>query len=154
MDLRSGITGRGIRDRESRFMRELSRLCTVLLLLYIPPAHTQALTLDKPNALQCDSLSTPIGDDTKRPLFSWKLQDSRFGAKQTAYRILVATNPGVLKTVSLRAKKDDVWDSGRVESDRSIGILYGGPALTAETRYYWRVQVWDKDGKSYPLSDI
>src|ERR1017187_6729044 len=91
MDLRSGMAGRGIRDRENRFMRGLSRLCTVLLFLYIRSAHTQALTVDKPNALHCDSLTTPIGDDTKRPSFSWKLQDSRFGAKQTAYRILVAT---------------------------------------------------------------
>jgi alpha-L-rhamnosidase len=127
-----------------------------LLLLYIPPTHAQALTVGKPNALQCDSLSTPLGDDTKKPLFSWKLQDGRFGAKQTAYRILVASNPDLLKTSPLHANKnkDAVWDSGRVESDRSTGILYGGQALTAETRYYWRVQVWDKDGKSYPLSDI
>jgi alpha-L-rhamnosidase len=28
-------------------------------------------------------------------------------------------------------------------------VAYGGPALSPETRYYWKVQVWDKDGRPY-----
>ena len=89
-----------------------------------------------------------MGVDVEQPSLSWKLQDSRVGARQTAYRILVATRP-----LLLDSDKPDVWDSGRVHSDRSIGVAYGGPALQPETRYYWKVQVWDKDGRPYGDSD-
>ena len=131
-------------------MRKPSYLGKVVLLLCVSlPAHARHVIFGKPTALQCDSLYTPIGDDTKQPLFSWKLQDGRIGAKQTAYTILVAKDPGLL-----RRGNADVWNSGRVESDRSLGVAYGGPALAPETRYYWRVQVWDKDGKPYPASDV
>jgi alpha-L-rhamnosidase len=103
----------------------------------------------KPAALQCDSLTTPLGDDNHEPLLSWKLQDARVGAKQTAYKVTVATSPRLLESGHA-----DIWDSGRVESDHSVFVPYGGPRLNAETRYYWRVQSWDKDGKSYPTSDV
>ncbi len=33
-------------------------------------------------------------------------------------------------------------------------MVYGGPELAASTRYYWRVEAWDKDGKPYPASDV
>ena len=54
----------------------------------------------------------------------------------------------------LSGAKPDVWDSGRITSDKSFGVAYSGPELAASTRYYWRVEVWDKDGKPYPPSDI
>jgi alpha-L-rhamnosidase len=102
----------------------------------------------KPTALECDALQTPLGDDNKAPLLSWKLQDGRTGAKQTAYKILVASTPDLLK-----GDHPDIWNSGRVESDRTVDVAYGGPQLKPETRYYWRVQAWDMHGKAYPASD-
>ena len=54
----------------------------------------------------------------------------------------------------LTGGKADVWDSGRITSDKSFGVVYGGPELAASTRYYWRVEAWDKDGKPYPASDV
>jgi alpha-L-rhamnosidase len=102
----------------------------------------------KPAELECESLVRPMGVDTERPNLSWKLHDPRVGAKQTAYRILVAT-----RLLLLDSGKADVWESGRVNSDRSVGVAYGGPALQPETRYYWKVEVWDKDGKPYEDSE-
>lgn len=102
----------------------------------------------KPTALECDALITPLGDDTKTPLLSWKLQDERTGAKQTAYRIVVASTPKLLA-----GDHPDIWDSGRVQSGRSVDVAYGGPQLQPETRYYWRVEAWDMHGKAYPASD-
>ncbi len=32
--------------------------------------------------------------------------------------------------------------------ENSLGVIYGGPALEPSKRYYWRVLVWDKDGKA------
>jgi alpha-L-rhamnosidase len=103
--------------------------------------------LQKPNHLTCDSMPDPLGIDDPQPHFSWQLQDPALGAKQTAYRLQVATTPALL------AAKADVWDSGRVESGKSVGVEYAGPALAASKRYYWRVTVWGKDGKPYPASD-
>ena len=100
----------------------------------------------KPAHLACDALEHPMGVDSGQPLLSWKLQDDRFAAKQTAYRIAVASKATLLN-------KPDVWDSGRVESARSFAVAYGGPSLKPETRYYWQVEIWDKDGKPYPMSD-
>ncbi len=87
--------------------------------------------------------------DTPQPQLSWQLQDDRFAARQTAYQLQVAT-----KSELLLGGKADVWDSGRVSSDKSVGVAYAGPALKPEQRYYWRVKVWDKDGNPYPASDV
>jgi alpha-L-rhamnosidase len=105
--------------------------------------------MQKPANLKCDSLVTPIGIDTLQPEFSWQLQDQRFGARQTAYEIQVATTPELAIS-----GKPDVWDSGRIASDKSVGVPYAGPTLKAETRYYWRVLLSDKDGAAYSPSDV
>lgn len=131
-------------------MRNLFTYGAILSLLFTAASLTaQSAGAGKPNALQCDALSQPLGDDNKAPLLSWKLQDSRMGAKQTAYRILVASRPALLEGV-----RPDIWDSGKEESDQSVDVSYKGPHLLPETRYYWRVQVWDGQGQPYPMSDV
>lgn len=126
-------------------------VCAALLLAsaHLAIADKQHVRVETgtPTALECDSLITPLGDDTKAPLLSWKLQDGRIGARQTAYRIFVASTPKLLAD-----DHPDIWDSGRVESDHTVDVAYGGPQLLPETRYYWRVQVWDMNGKAYPAS--
>jgi alpha-L-rhamnosidase len=102
----------------------------------------------KPNKLQCESLTTPLGMDVEHPRLSWQLRDPRDGARQTAYQIVVASKPSLLTS-----RNPDVWDSGRIESDDSYGIPYTGPELQANKRYFWRVLVWDRDNKQYPSSD-
>ena len=102
-----------------------------------------------PTHLRCESLEEPMGMDEPHPLLSWKLHDGTYGARQTAYQVLVASSSS-----SLSEGKSDVWDSGRVESDRSVGVPYAGPALAAEKRYFWQVKVWGQDGKAYPTSAV
>src|SRR5580698_5260261 len=99
----------------------------------------------KPEKLECESLVTPLGMDAEKPTLSWQLRDTRDGAKQTAYEVQVASSAS-----TLAAGKADVWDSGKIESNDSIGVVYGGPAMQASKRYFWRVTVWDRDGKAYP----
>jgi alpha-L-rhamnosidase len=102
-----------------------------------------------PVALQTDALTEPLGIDTPHPQLSWKLRDSREGARQTAYRVGVfSTRPPSL------TEKPDVWDSGRVESSTSLGIAYAGSELQPSKRYYWRVTVWDQNGKAYAASEL
>src|SRR5579862_9330327 len=131
-----------------RLRRTFSQVAATIMIL-AAPAVALAATVQKPINLQCDALTTPIGLDTPQPQLSWQLQDDRFGAKQTAYRLQVATT-----SESLLNGKPDVWDSGRVASDQSVGVTYSGPALKPEQRYYWRVAAWDKNGNPYPASDV
>ena len=122
--------------------------CAFAIFIIVLSAFATAAT-GKPTQLQCDSLVTPLGVDDPQPLFSWQLQDDRFGAKQTAYEILISTQSSFASS-----GKPDVWDSGRVQSDQSIAVSYAGPKLQPSKRYFWRVKVWDKDGKPYSDSDV
>ena len=112
-------------------------------------ATAKAEPVGSPLKLQTDNLLTPLGLDDGAPHFAWQLTDSRRGAKQSAYQVQVATHRELLAS-----GKPDAWDSGRIPSGESLGIAYAGKALTASTRYYWRVLAWDKDGKPYPASEI
>src|ERR1700749_4814134 len=80
------------------------------------PAWAAAAPLLKPAHLTCDSLTEPLGIDTEQPSFSWQLQDARSGARQTAYRIGIATKPTLLAGDNANSWKADVWDSARVSS--------------------------------------
>lgn len=95
----------------------------------------------KVTTLQCDYRTRPLGVDNPRPRLSWRLESDRPGARQSACRIRVATSPG------LAAAEADVWDSGCMESDRSVQVLYGGPALVSRQRYWWHVEVWTAGGE-------
>ena len=131
--------------------KKLVHLCfgPVFVLILATAAHGQAATaLLKPTGLRCESLTNPLGVDAPKPILSWRLHDGRSGAKQTAYELTVFSKSPTA------VSKADVWDSGRIQSDKSVDVPYAGPALSPEKRYYWRVQVWDKDGKAYPASDV
>lgn len=81
---------------------------------------------------------TLLGTDVAVPRLSWVLDADGHNAVQTAYQVEVATSSDLLES-----GRADVWASGRVGSDRTVGILYGGPTLRPRTRYHWRVRVWD-----------
>lgn len=83
--------------------------------------------------LRVNDLVNPIGIDTQVPVFSWKMRSDIVGQKQTAYRIIVAS------------EEDTVWDSGKIQDNISVGIAYNGEALNAETAYNWSLTVWDKN---------
>jgi len=103
-----------------------------------------------PVHLRCEYLVNPLGIDVVRPRLSWVLEhrgpDLR-GRVQTAYRILVADDPAVLDR-----DEGNLWDTGKVASDESIQIAYAGRPLRSGTLAYWKVRVWDNDGRSSPWS--
>ncbi|WP_439379156.1 family 78 glycoside hydrolase catalytic domain [Amycolatopsis lexingtonensis] len=75
------------------------------------------------------------------PTLSWKLRSARPGERQTAYRILVASDPRLLAQ-----NRADLWDSGKVASPQSVAVPYLGPATGVGKRNYWTVEVWDARG--------
>ncbi len=93
--------------------------------------------------LTCEYLTNPIGIDITNPRLSWQLSAGRQGAAQTAYHLLAASDPKLLK-----AGKADLWDSSKKASDQSIQITYKGKKLFSRQRVYWKVIVWDEQGKA------
>jgi alpha-L-rhamnosidase len=96
-----------------------------------------------PVHLRCESVNNPLGIDVTKPHLSWQSDSSERNWMQTAYQIVVSTSPS--PTFDASAK---VWDSGKVKSGESVGIIYGGKKLEPRTRYYWSVRVWDAHGQS------
>ena len=99
-------------------------------------------------ALRCDYRVNPLGIDTAAPRLSWTVVSSARGQSQTAYRILVADSAEALK-----AHRGTLWDSGKVQSDETISVVYGGTPLSSLAMCYWKVKVWDKDGVESPWSE-
>ena len=87
-------------------------------------------------SLQTNARTKPLGIPGDDPTFGWKSISSARGVVQSAYEIRVGTSEG----------SDDVWSSGKVESDRQVDVAYAGPDLASQTRYHWQVKVWDGEG--------
>lgn len=93
--------------------------------------------------LRCEYLVAPRGIDERRPRLSWIIESGRRGARQVAYRVLVAATPE-----KLAGGKGDFWDSGRVESHQTTHVVYAGRPLRSRDACHWRVEVWDETGKA------
>ena len=113
-------------------------LTFLALYLLVVSARTQVTV----QHLRCDNLADPIGIDTKQPQLSWQLVSAKRNTLQTAYEVTV--NEG--KTV--------VWKTGKVQTDQSVHVPYGGDPLVSDKKYSWRVRVWDNQGKVSPWSEV
>ncbi|MBO5937777.1 MAG: alpha-L-rhamnosidase N-terminal domain-containing protein, partial [Clostridia bacterium] len=82
-------------------------------------------------------LSEPIGIDAEKVHFGWNMTSNVIGEKQTAYQIKVFSEDGNM-----------VWDSGKTESDKSVGILCP-TELQEATVYNWDVTVWNEVGDTF-----
>ena len=92
----------------------------------------------KVGRLRWDGSERAIGILQLQPRLEWQLSSSERAQAQTAYQMLVASNPALLA-----AGKADVWDSDKIASSESINVLYRGPSLQARQRGMWTVRVWD-----------
>lgn len=79
----------------------------------------------------------PIGLDVKKPRFSWKLDTKEQNTMQTAYQVQVT------RMNEVDAEGIEIWNSGKVESDQSVLVVYSGEELLPERRYCCKIQVWD-----------
>jgi len=117
-----------------------------------PPALARQPTqFDGPTTvgrLRCEHRDNPVGIDTLPPRFSWWMQSSARGQRQTAYRIRAASTQA-----GLQRDEADVWDSGKVASDREIAVVYAGRPLRSGQSYWWKVKLWDRDGKETAWSE-
>jgi len=96
-----------------------------------------------PAELRCEYTVNPMAIDEVQPRLTWRVESSGRGQKQTAYRILVASSAGLLKSTT-----GDLWDSGKVSSGETVNIAYNGTPLTSRQQCFWKVCVWDKGGEA------
>ena len=118
-----------------------------LLLLLVAGAAIAGAAVT-PYALECEARRNPIGIDSAQPRLGWKLKSAGQNQTQSAYQILVAASPEKLAPGAA-----DLWDSGRVASDETTWIAYGGKALAPFQRYWWKVRVWDGAGVPSEFSE-
>jgi len=104
--------------------------------------HSSGAGLLRPADLRCEYLVNPLGIDEVKPRLSWITESNQRGQKQSAYRLLVAGSRDKLKK-----NIGDLWDTGKVQSDRSIHIAYNGKPLQSRMQCFWKVMAWDEDGK-------
>lgn len=112
-------------------------LLTPLLFLFLQTAVATTVT-----DLRCEHRENPLGIDVTQPRLSWILGSDERDQRQTAYQVLVASSEAKLSEDAA-----DFWNSGKVASDRSVLLPYCGKPLTSQSECFWKVRVWDKDGK-------
>lgn len=96
--------------------------------------------------LKTDRQSTPLGFDNPNPEFSWILLSDDRGVTQTAYEILVSND---LKNID----SGNFWKSGKINSNRTFGVNYGGKTLQSFTMYFWKVRIWNQNGEASAWSE-
>ena len=90
--------------------------------------------------LKCEHKINPVGVDIANPRFSWMMESGRRGAKQTAYRIIVASTKE-----NCEQNVGDIWDSKKVVSEKSNQIFFAGKELKSNSKYFWKVKVWNEE---------
>lgn len=111
-----------------------------------PDNSSEALRPLAPSDLRVEYLVNPLGIDILQPRFFWKNSHPERGQKQIAFQLIVSS--------SAEADKGDLWDSGKVNTDSSIQIVYGGKQLASNRTYYWKVRIWDVRGQESPWSGV
>lgn len=121
-------------------LRFTSTLMFALLTCFTAWAQLNVLNL------KTENLINPIGMEVTKPRFSWQLASDKRSTMQTAYEVHVADNLTALA-------KGNVWNSGKVASDQSIFVDYGGAPPASGKKYYWQVRVWDNYGRASKWSE-
>lgn len=111
----------------------------------IPPEEISLVSHITPGQLRCEWLRNPVVD-IPAPRLSWinsPINQNVCGESQSAYRIMVASTKR-----GLSRNEPDVWDSGKVDSWESSLVEYAGAPLESGMDYWWKVMVWDSEGRA------
>ncbi|MBB3186992.1 glycoside hydrolase family 78 protein [Microbacter margulisiae] len=112
-----------------------SILCVIIAMM---PLFANAIVIAKTT---CDMAVNPLSINTVEPRFGWQLQSATNDDKQTAYEIEVSPK--------FSNANNPIWKSGKIKSDRSQLIPYGGTGKLQPGHFYkWIVRVWDAKGRA------
>lgn len=97
------------------------------------------------NLTVCDFLKNPLGQNLTDLRFNWQIPTTQEGSAQSAYRIVVFDPE--------KSGDEALWDSGKVESDKSVFVAYEGKELKSRQVALWKVKIWDENGRESDWSE-
>ena len=103
--------------------------------LIVPTLRAQTIT-----HLQTEHLHNPIGIDNPNPRLTWRMDDTRHGATQQTFQIIVGTD-----STDVTNGQGNSWNSG-IQQGREATTRYMGRQLAPFTTYWWRVEVTNDQG--------
>ncbi len=124
----------------------MKKLLSLIIALVAGCSVIAAATIS-PAELRCEYEKSPLLE-RQNPRLQWINLNPKLkqGARQTAYRIRVATTP--------EGFNDAVWDTGKVYSSQSTFVSYKGEPLRSRTSYWWQVMVWDENDDPSAWSEV
>jgi len=117
-------------------------LHTTFIIIILISFSAQAQNKISVTDLKCEMLTNPEGIDFLQPRLSWKIKANVNDVRQTSYQILASSS-----LEKLAAGNADLWDSGKVQSDASVNVIYNGKKLTDRQDVYWKVIVSTNKGE-------
>jgi hypothetical protein len=109
-----------------------------------PLFHRQPFGPFRPH-VRADERAGEGGDFGSPPDFGWIVPSLGQNDFQTAYQVLVASG-----LQEIEQGRGDMWDSGKVQSARSVAIEYDGKPLASHRSYFWRVRTWNQQDQVSP----
>lgn len=132
-------------------IRKCFRAIGLILLWVLFTASVPAATL-RPTELRCEYAVNPLGIDVAQPRLSWKVVSPERGQKQTAYQIHVFSRFNLISNTPPPAP--DLWDSGKIISDETHLLRYGGKPIASSEQAFWAVRVWDQHDQPSAWTDL
>ncbi len=131
----------------------LTLLAAVMTSSFQASAGLPGLAAPPPSALRCEQLRceylvNPLGIGVTDPRLSWIITSGARDVKQQACQLLVAGTKE-----KLTERDADLWNTGRLTTDRSIHMVYAGKPLRTGMFCYWSVRVWSTAGDSSAWSE-
>jgi alpha-L-rhamnosidase len=126
--------------------KSIFNICTAIFLSLFSISFTsckEELLLGRAEDLTIsEGFKNPLGFYDANPTFSWKLPVLEKIKSQSAYQIVVASNPDLLPDHA------DLWDSEKQQSEQSTWVDYTGTDLASRQKVYWQVKYWNQDGEA------
>jgi alpha-L-rhamnosidase len=116
---------------------------------HAPQAVPAEATAPSIRGLTVDFAQDPLGIDHRTPSLGWKLQSPDRDVVQIAYQIRVASTADLLEQ-----DRPDLWDSGKVQSNQQLDIVYAGQPLSSRQEALWQVRVWTSADRASQWSDV
>jgi alpha-L-rhamnosidase len=126
-------------------IKQIAFFSWVIMLFSCSSSTTNNENLAPQSLTVSEGFTNPLGFYDESPTFTWKLPADI--QAQTSYSIVVASSPELLPN------KADFWESGKVESDKSLFVKYEGVKLVSRQKVYWQVKFWDNDGNASEWSE-
>src|SRR5690554_3194760 len=108
--------------------------------------YAQGRNVFKVTTIRVDNVENPLAVNSESPRFGWQLQSSENDLLQTAYQVEIYSDT--------KNKSEMIWDSGKIDSEKSQGVKLDIDKLKPGVKYLWRVRVWDNNERLSEWSEM